>query len=180
NQIYCGRLQAELANHPDDLAAVERRVVDDVLHLFDERKCEWLAFDALVAQILPQSFLGQIFEQLPSPGFDLSPPRTQRRDAGEIVSRPDERMRHAFPSFEPYPFGPCHVNERSVDRAVTDLEVVSPLLFGQILSRVEREAVGVVGVIEESAYVVEIHSFSLENQFVVPPLGGSVERRSIP
>src|SRR5262249_246030 len=75
-------------------------------------------------------------------------------------------MRHAFPSLEPYPFGACHVNERSVDRAVTDLEVVSPLLFGQILSRVEREAVGVVGVIEESAYVVEIHSFSLETPWV--------------
>jgi hypothetical protein len=51
-----------------------------------------------------------------------------------------------------------------VDRAVTDLEVVSPLLFGQILSRVKREAVGVVGVIEEPAYVVEIHSFSSKSR----------------
>src|SRR5262249_57359807 len=94
------------------------------------------------------------------------PPRPRRRAAGEISRRRDERMPPALPPLEPYRFGTCHVNERSVDRAVTDLEVVSPLLFGQILSRVEREAVGVVGVIEESAYVVDIHSFSLETPWV--------------
>src|SRR5262245_19976794 len=71
-------------------------------------------------------------------------------------------MRRPFPSFEPYPFAPGHVNESAVNRAVADLEVVSPLFFGQILSRIEREAVGVFGVIEKSADVVEVHSFSSE------------------
>src|SRR5262249_13376961 len=101
---------------------MKRRMVDDVLHLFDERERERLAFDVFVAQILTQSLLGQIVEQLPSPGFDLSPSRTQRRDVGEIIGRPDARMRHPFPSFEPYPFGPGHVNERAIDRAVATFE----------------------------------------------------------
>src|SRR5215475_13481806 len=133
-----------------------------MLHLFDERERERLALEVLITQILMKSLVGQIFEQPPSLGFDLPPPRTQSRDAGEIVCRPYARMRLPFPPFEPYPFGPGHVNDCAVDRAVADLEVVSPLLFGQLLSRVEREAVGVFGVIEKSAYVIEVHSFSSE------------------
>ena len=67
-------------------------MIDHVLHLFGERERERLAFDVLVAQILAQSLLGQIFEQLPSTGFDLSPPRTQRRYVSEVIGRPDARM----------------------------------------------------------------------------------------
>jgi hypothetical protein len=124
-QIHRWRLQSELADHPDDLPAMKRRVVDYVLHLFDERERERLAFDVLVAQILTQPLLGQTIEQLPSLGFDLPPSRTQRCDAGEIIVRPDARMRRPFPSFEPYPFGSSHMNEGPVDRAVADFEVVS-------------------------------------------------------
>src|SRR5262245_28123107 len=69
-------------------------------------------------------------------------------------------MRHAFPSFQPDPFGSGHVDESAVDRAVTDFEVVSSLLFGQLFRRIERETVGVIGVIEESAYVFNVHSLS--------------------
>src|SRR5262245_49610178 len=79
-------------------------------------------------------------------------------------------MRHPFPSFEPYPFAPGHVNESAVDRAMADLEVVSPLLVCQLLSRVEREAVGVFGVIEKYADVVKVHSFpSLASATAIAP-----------
>src|SRR5574341_730530 len=88
-QIHRRRLYAELPDHPDDLPAMERPVVDHVLHLFDQRQRKRFAFDVLVAQILMQ------------------------------------------------------------------------LLFAQPFSGVEREVIGIFGVIEKSADVVEIHSFSL-------------------
>src|SRR5262245_39983157 len=110
DQIHGGRLGAELPDHPDDLAAMKRPVVDHMLHLFGERERERLTFDALVAQILMQSFLGQTFEQLAALVFDLPPARAQLLGAGEIIRRPDARMRYAFPSFEPDPFGAGHVD----------------------------------------------------------------------
>ena len=35
-QIRRGRFDAELANHPDDLSAMQRGMIGDVLHLIDE------------------------------------------------------------------------------------------------------------------------------------------------
>src|SRR5262245_24747622 len=76
-QIHSRRLDAELPDHPDDLPAMKRRVVDDVLHLFDERQRERLAFQVLIAQVLTQSLLGHTSEQLSPIVFYLAPPRAQ-------------------------------------------------------------------------------------------------------
>src|SRR5262249_55895641 len=119
---------------------MKRRGVTAVLLLFAGRGGDRSPFGVLLVQFLMQPLLAQASDHLPSLACDPTPPRTQRRDVGEVVGRPDARMRPPFPSFEPYPFGPGDMNERAVDRAVAAFEVVLSLLFGQLFSGVEREA----------------------------------------
>ena len=53
-QINCWRRHTQLAHHPDDLAAMLRGVIDDVLHLRAQGKREWLALEIAIAQLASQ------------------------------------------------------------------------------------------------------------------------------
>lgn len=61
-EIHGGRLNAELANHPDDLPAVECRVIDHMLDLLGERQCKRLALQVFITQLSMQPLLAQTFE----------------------------------------------------------------------------------------------------------------------
>src|SRR5438093_10316702 len=64
---------AKLSDHRDDLAAVESRVVDDVLHQRAERIGEGLALGVPIADLAEQVFISQARDKFPALILDLLP-----------------------------------------------------------------------------------------------------------
>lgn len=156
-QVNCWRRYTQLAHHPDDLATMQRTVIDDMLHLRHQGERERLAFEIAIAQCASQRVFAQLVEQGAARKLKLMPAGAQRRQLSEICPVPAVRGRGAVPTFEPNPFRAGHVHERTVQRAMTYFEIIVALLIGQLLCRVEREMIGPFGISEKLANVMEIH-----------------------
>src|SRR6185503_10416942 len=62
-----------------------------------------------------------------------------------------------MPTFEPDPFSARHVQQRSEDRFMTDTEIASQTLVGQLARRIHRQFVGPLGVVEEMFDIDHVH-----------------------